>query len=92
MVGVIGTLVGNVLKSLDTLAASVNSGTVLIVSTDTYPFNALEDYADMLENEGDNTIVKDLSYILTQLNDTDRQALIDAVGKLLAEAQKGNAQ
>lgn len=80
------------LKSLDTLAASVNSGTVLIVSTDTYPFNALEDYADMLENEGDNTIVKDLSYILTQLNETDRQALIDAVGKLLTEAQKGNAQ
>ena len=80
------------LKSLDTLAASVNSGTVLIVSTDSYPFNALEDYADMLETEGDETIVKDLSYILTQLNETDRQALIDAVGKLLAEAGKGNAQ
>lgn len=80
------------LKSLDTLAASVNSGTVLIVSTDSYPFNALEDYADMLETEGDETIVKDLSYILTQLNETDRQALIDAVGKLLVEAGKGNAQ
>ncbi|MBO5701255.1 MAG: protease modulator HflC [Clostridia bacterium] len=80
------------LKSLDTLATSVNSGTVLILSTDSYPFNALEDYADMLKDEGDETIVKDLSYILTQLNDTDRQALIDAIGQLLTEAQKGNVQ
>ncbi len=80
------------LKSLDTLAASVNSGTTLIVSTDSYPFNALEDYADMLETEGDTTIVKDLSYILTQLNETDRNALITAIGQLLEEAQKGVAQ
>ncbi len=80
------------LKSLDTLAASVNSGTVLILSTDMYPFNILEDYADMLTTEGDQTIVKDLSYILTQLEEKDRQVLIDAVGKLLEEAQKGNAQ
>jgi hypothetical protein len=46
----------------------------------------------MLETEGDETIIKDLSYILTQLNETDRQALIDAIGKLLEEAGKGNAQ
>ncbi len=80
------------LKSLDTLAASVNSNTVLIVSTDSYPFNALEDYADMLQTEGDTTIVKDLSYILTQLNETDRNALITAIGQLLEEAQKGIVQ
>ena len=46
----------------------------------------------MLTDEGDNTIVKDLNYILTQLNETDRQALIDAIGKLLTEAQKGIVQ
>ena len=80
------------LKTLDTLAASINSNTVAIFSTDDYPFNALKDYADMLETEGDETIVKDLSYILTQLNEADRNALIDAIGKLLEEAQKGNAQ
>lgn len=77
------------LKSLDTLAASVNSSTVLYISTDKYPFNALEKYADMLTDEGDETIIKDLNYILTQLNETDRQALIDEIGKLLTEAQKG---
>ncbi len=80
------------LKSLDTLAGSINSGTTLIVSTDSYPFNALKDYSDMLESEGDTTIVKDLSYILTQLNETDRNALITAIGQLLEEAQKGVAQ
>ncbi len=80
------------LKSLDTLAASVNSGTVFIFSTDDYPFNVLQDYADMLEDEGDETIVKDLSYILTQLNETDRNALIEEIGALLEEAQKGTAQ
>jgi len=80
------------LKSLDTLAASVNSGTVLIISTDTYPFNALKDYSDMLTTEGDETIVQDLSYILSQLNETDRNALITAIGALLEEAQKGIVQ
>ena len=80
------------LKSLDTLAASVNSGTVLIVSTDEYPFNVLRDYSDMLTDEGDGTIVEDLSYILSQLNEADRQTLINEIGKLLEEAAKGNAQ
>ena len=80
------------LKKLDTLAASVNSSTVLIVSTDSYPFNALKDYSDMLKNEGDETIIEDLSYLLSQLNEADRQALIEELGKLLEEATKGNAQ
>ena len=80
------------LKSLDALAASVNSGTTLVISTDQYPFNVLEDYADMLTDEGDKTIIEDLSYILTQLPENDRQALIDELYKLLDEATKGNAQ
>lgn len=80
------------LKNLDTLAASVNSNTVLIRNTNEYPFNALKDYADMLEDEGDTVIIEDLSHLLTQLNETDRQALIDAIGELLEEAAKGNAQ
>lgn len=80
------------LKSLDTLAASVNSNTVLILSTDDYPFNALKDYSDMLTTEGDKTIVQDLSYILSQLNETDRNALIAEIGALLEAASKGNAQ
>ena len=80
------------LKTLDTLAASVSSNTVAILSTDDYPFTALKDYSNMLESEGDETILQDLSYLLSQLNETDRQALIDAIGKLIEEAAKGNAQ
>ncbi len=80
------------LKSLDTLAASVNSGTVAIFSTDDYPFTALRDYSDMLETEDDEIIIQNLSDILAQMNETDRQTLIDAIGKLLEEAAKGNAQ
>ena len=80
------------LKELDTLAASVNNGTVLIVNTDTYPFDILKGYADMLETEGDQTIVKDLSYILTQLGEEDRTKLISAIDTLLKEAVKGNVQ
>lgn len=80
------------LKSLDTLAASVNSGTVAILSTDDYPFTALRDYSNMLETEDDEIIIQNLSDILSQMNETDRQALIDAIGKLIEEAAKGNAQ
>lgn len=82
----------NFLKGLDTLAASVNSGTVLYIKMDKYPFNVLESYADMLSDEGDETILSDLSYTLTQLNEEDRNALITAIGALLEEAIKGNAQ
>jgi membrane protease subunit HflC len=80
------------LKELDTLMNSVDCGTVLIVGTDSYPFNILKDYSDMLEGEGDETIIKDLSYILTQLPENDRQALVDGIYSLISEATKGNAQ
>lgn len=80
------------LKNLDTIAASVNSGTVLVVSTNDYPFSVLKDYANMLTDEGDETIINDFSSILTQLNEADRQALINAVGKLIEEAAKGIVQ
>ena len=80
------------LKELDTLAASVGNGTVLVVSTDSYPFSILEGYAGMLDDEGDQTIIKDLSYILTKLSEEDRNQLISAIEVLIKEAAKGNAQ
>jgi hypothetical protein len=46
----------------------------------------------MLTTEGDKTIVQDLSYILSQLNETDRNTLIAEIGALLEAASKGNAQ
>ena len=79
------------LKTLDTLAASVNSGTVLVVSTDEYPFNILADYANSLNKDSDEVIVEDLVEVLEELNEKDRQALIEAIGALLEEATKGNA-
>lgn len=74
------------LKQLDTFVASVGSNTVLVVKADEYPFNVLTQYGDYLTTEGDETIVKDLGYILTKLPAEDREALIDAVSQLIAEA------
>lgn len=69
------------LKELDTIVSSVSNSTVLVVDSNTYPFNVLLDYSNtMLEEE---TVVTDLEYILTQLNDKDRQAVIDAIYELL---------
>ncbi|MBR2370642.1 MAG: protease modulator HflC [Clostridia bacterium] len=79
------------LKQLDTVVASVGESTVLVVKADEYPFNVLTKYGDYLTNEGDETIIKDLGYILTQLPETDRKALIDAVYALIDSASKGGA-
>lgn len=79
------------LKQLDTVVASVGNSTVLVVKADEYPFNVLTKYGDFLTSEGDETIVKDLSYILTQLPENDRAALIDAIYALIDTASKGGA-
>ena len=75
------------LKELDTIVASVSNDTVLVVTADTYPFNVLLEYGDMLTDESNETVVNDLSYILTQLPEEDKQALIEAVSQLIEEAQ-----
>ncbi|MDD7675202.1 MAG: protease modulator HflC [Eubacteriales bacterium] len=74
------------LKQLDTVVASVGDTTVLVVKADEYPFKVLTEYGDYLTDEGDEIVIKDLEYILTQLNETDRAALIDAVSTLIASA------
>lgn len=79
------------LTQLDTFVASVGSDEVLVVKADTYPFNILADYGKMLTDESDETVVKDFSYILTQLPEADRQALVDAVSELIAAAGGGSA-
>lgn len=71
------------LKELDTIVESVSNDTVLIVTSDTYPFNVLLQYGNSLNGEDDQTIINDLEYILTKLNDKEREDLITAVGKLL---------
>lgn len=77
------------LKQLDTFVASVGSNTVLVVKADEYPFNVLTQYGDYLTNENDEMIIKDLSYILTQLPEADRNALITAISELIEEASTG---
>lgn len=74
------------LRELDSYIASVGENTVLIVKADSYPFNILTKYGDMLTDEGNETVIKDLNYILTQLPESDRNALINAVYELIRNA------
>lgn len=71
------------LKDLDTLVASVNDTSVLVVKADEYPFNVLTKYSKFMSNEGNDIVIQDLSYILTQLPENDRNALVTAVSDLI---------
>lgn len=77
------------LMDLDTMAASVNDQTVLVVNANEYPFNVLTKYSETMSVESDATVVEDLSYILSRLPEEDRQALVDALYKLIEQASKG---
>lgn len=80
------------LRRLDTAVSSVGDSTVLIVDTDTYPFTVLRDYSDMLSGDGDagnRTVLKDLTYILSQLPEKDAEALSNAIYKLIENASAG---
>ena len=76
------------LKSLDTTIASVKANDVYVVDASEYPFNVLTQYGNFLTGESDQTIIKDLDYILTQLPEKDRNALVDAIYALIAQAGK----
>ena len=80
------------LKQLDTVTASVGESTVLVVRADEYPFKILLDYSKVLDETevGDETVIEDLSYILSKLPEADRKALTDAIYALI-EAQQGAA-
>lgn len=81
------------LKNLDTVIGSVGDSTVLVVKADEYPFNVLTKYGDYITDEGDETIIKDLNYILTRLPAEDRESLITAIGQLIeAAAADGGIQ
>lgn len=79
------------LRELDAVVSSVGESTVLVVKTDSYPFNVLSGYGDYISSEdgGDvsgETVIDDLTYILTKLPDDDREALISAISALIADA------
>ena len=75
------------LKNLDAMVSSVNNNTILVVDQNKYPFNLLFDYADYT-TEG--TVLFDLSYILERLDETDRNALVNAIAGLIQQAATDN--
>lgn len=78
------------LMNLDTMVASVNENTVLVVKADEYPFNILTSYSQAMSADGNNMVVSDLTYILGQLPEKDRQALVDAISELIAQSAGAN--
>lgn len=78
------------LMNLDTMVSSVNENTVLVVKADEYPFSILTDYSKSMVVEGNNTVVNDLSYILSKLPEKDRAALVDAITGLISQAAARN--
>lgn len=72
------------LKELDTIIASVNDSTVLVVKADEYPFSVLTKYADTLTPGSNETVIQDLNYLLSQMPAQERADLIQAISALLA--------
>lgn len=77
------------LKELDTLVASVNDSTILVVRADEYPFSVLKKYADTMAPSDDETVLRDLKYLLSQLPDQEREDLVDAITQLLQQEGTG---
>lgn len=77
------------LRNLDTLIASTNSETLLVVKADQYPFNILTEYSKQMTAEGNKTVISDLNYILTKLPEDQRVALVNAIYQLIEQAKAG---
>ena len=77
------------LKELDTMIDSADKSTVLVVKADQYPFSVLQKYADTMAPGSDETVIRDLGYILTKLPEQERQDLVDAVSRLIQQKSEG---
>ncbi len=77
------------LKELDTLVASVNDSTILVVRADEYPFSVLRKYADTMAPEDDETVLRDLKYLLSRLPEQEREDLVTAITQLLQQEGTG---
>lgn len=75
------------LRNLDTLVASTNSESILVVKADQYPFKILTDYSKQMTAEGDKTVINDLNYILPRLTEEARTDLINAIYALIEQAK-----
>ena len=56
---------------------------MLVVNANEYPFNVLTKYSQQMEAEGNSTVINDLTYILSQLPEQERKALVDAIGQMI---------
>ena len=77
------------LKELDTIVNSVNSNSVLIVDSTSYPFNILLEYGKTVDES--TAVVEDLEYLLANLSEKDREALVTAIEDLLDASAKAEA-
>ena len=77
------------LKELDTIVNSVNSNSVLIVDSTLYPFNILLEYGKTVDES--TAVVEDLEYLLANLTEKDREALVTAIEDLLDASAKAEA-
>ncbi len=74
------------LKELDTIVASVGSDDIYVVTADTYPFNILLKYTDKMMIESDGVIQADLSYMLAQMPEEDREVVVTALYEMIEDA------
>ena len=75
------------LSDLDTYVQMMNNKTTLIVEANKYPFNILYEYAEIANED---TVIYDLSYILSKLPEADRNALVDAIVALIEQSAADN--
>ena len=71
------------LQQLDTIVASVNGDTMMIININDPPFNVLTKYAESMTLEGDKTVIQDLEYMLSQMSEEDQQTLVAGIRELL---------
>ncbi len=73
------------LMDLDTMVNSVNGDTILVVKADQYPFNVLLKYSQNMNIEGNNVAINDLTYIMSQMTETERVDLTNALVEMIRQ-------
>ena len=69
------------LKELDTIVNSVNQNSILVVDSNAYPFNILLEYGQTVDEN--TAVIEELEYILAELPENDRTALVNAITELI---------
>ena len=70
------------LMELDATVTSVNDKTMMIINANEYPFNILFKYPEIANQD---TLIYDISYILSKLSAEDRALMIDGLEQLVNE-------